>query len=344
MHMNRIVGNNQPYVEASGLRDISISGAVVKIQGLAEDQLLNISGMALPVVSSWFPRDLEAQKIVLFPDLCPTKAPLPTGTAVLTTMPDWRRFAISDCGCGMRLVNTEINIADFNEKDFDALGRIIQSNNGKLGDLGRGNHFLDAIVSNSNDKLSFLIHTGSLKESNLVDAYIDNPKVFDVKFDDTVRWAADNRATIASAIESIFGTCKLVLDLPHNTFEKIDDSSVIIRKGAVKALPGQLSIIPSTLDGDIALVEATKCVTESLHSLCHGTGRAMPRSEAKEIAETYDFKKLRSRVYIPEYIKDHSLRSEAPFAYRNLDECLTLMSDFVEVKERFSVIGYLGHL
>ena len=39
----------------------------------------------------------------------PRESSLPTGTAVLTRQTDWRRFAVSDCGCGMRFLRTGLS-------------------------------------------------------------------------------------------------------------------------------------------------------------------------------------------------------------------------------------------
>jgi uncharacterized protein YbjT (DUF2867 family) len=39
-----------------------------------------------------------------------------------------------------------------------------------------------------------------------------------------------------------------------------------------------------------------------------------------------------------------SLRTDGALAYRDLDECLALVEDYVEVVTRFRVIGYLGQL
>ncbi len=79
-------------------------------------------------------------------------------------------------------------------------------------------------------------------------------------------------------------------------------------------------------------------------SLSHGTGRAMSRAECKPLAQTYDFAALSERVLIPAGVRDASLRTEGPFAYRNLDECLGLLGGYVEEIERFAVVAYMGHL
>ena len=48
----------------------------------------------------------------------------------------------------------------------------LRTNKGGLGDLGGGNHFLDAIAPYSDGPIYFLIHTGSRNESGHVDALI----------------------------------------------------------------------------------------------------------------------------------------------------------------------------
>ena len=188
------------------------------------------------------------------------------------------------------------------------------------------------------------IHTGSRKESGLVDGYIDRPDEFDEVFQQTVQWAYDNRTGVQAALEQVFGKLDLILDLPHNTYEYEADGSVVIRKGSVKVLPGELNIIPSNLGGDISLVRATEKVGGILNSLSHGTGRIVPRGECKALAENYDFLSLRQRVMMPDCIQDASLRTEGPYAYRDLDQCLELLRGYIEEVERFSVIAYMGHL
>jgi RNA-splicing ligase RtcB len=307
-------------------------------------KIVNLSAEPLGKLYSWLPHDLEAEKVVFLPDACPGKSPLPTGTSVLTQQANWRKFAVSDCGCGMRLLRSELKPTDLTRKAWDAIADRLRENKGKLGDLGGGNHFLDALFPYVGEKVHLLIHTGSRDESGLVDAYIDQPEKFDREFDRVVAWAASNRATIQQAVEHELGPLELVVDLPHNTYEILPEGGVIIRKGSVRVAPGEVNIIPSNMSGDVALVRATDKVKESLCSLSHGTGRAMSRSECKPLAAKYDFADLRRRVMIPESIQDASLRTEGPFAYRDLKDCLTLLEGYVEEVERFSVAAYMGHL
>jgi RNA-splicing ligase RtcB len=307
-------------------------------------KVTNLSAESLGKLHSWIPYDLQAEQIVFLPDACPSKSPLPTGTAVLTRQENWRRFAVSDCGCGMRLLRSSVPVKDLDRARWNSVADHLRANKGSLGDLGGGNHFLDALAPYTDGPLYFLIHTGSRNESGHVDALIDRPAIFDKVFDQVVKWAADNRATIHERLERVFGQTELVLDLPHNTYEQLGDGRVIIRKGSVRLFPGDLSILPSHMSGDVVLVRGGEKVGEVLNSMSHGTGRKMSRSDSKPFADTYNYQLLRNLILIPDGIEDTSLRTDGPFAYRDLDECLVMIREYVEVVTRFGVIAYMGHL
>jgi RNA-splicing ligase RtcB len=307
-------------------------------------KLTNLSAEPLGKLHSWLPHDLQPEHVVFLPDSCPGKSPLPTGTAVLTRQGDWRRFAVSDCGCGMRLLRSSVQTNDLDQARWDRVANSLRASKGSLGDLGGGNHFLDAIAPYEDGPLHFLIHTGSRNESGHVDGLIDQAEKFDSEFARVVNWASDNRAAIHEKIDSIFGPTKLILDLPHNTFEQLDDGGVIIRKGSVRMLPGELSVLPSHMSGDVVLVRGKQRVREILVSMSHGTGRTMSRSECKPLADAYNFTGLRRSMMIASGVEDASLRTEGPFAYRDLDDCLALIQDYVDVVARFGVVGYMGHL
>jgi RNA-splicing ligase RtcB len=307
-------------------------------------ELINLSAEPLGKLHAWLPRGLEAETVVFLPDACPGKSPLPTGTAVLTRQPDWRRFAVSDCGCGMRLLRAALPASALDRARWDAVAARLRANKGGLGDLGGGNHFLDALAPYDGDALHFLIHTGSRAESGHVDALVDRPAAFDAEFDRVVAWAAANRAAIHRELEAVFGPLELVLDLPHNTYEALPGGGAIIRKGSVHIRPGELSVIPSHMRGDVALVRATASVDRVLQSMSHGTGRTMPRGACKPLAEAFDFAGLRRAILMPTGLEDASLRTEGPYAYRDLDACLGLIDGYVELIERYAVIGYMGHL
>ncbi len=244
----------------------------------------------------------------------------------------------------MRLVRSSVHPKDLDRARWDKVADSLRASKGGLGDLGGGNHFLDAIVPYEDGPLHFLIHTGSRNESGHVDGLIDQPSKFDQEFERVVNWAADNRAAVNEKLDLAFGATEVLLDLPHNTFEQLDDGGVIIRKGSVRLPPGALSVLPSHMSGDVVLVRSKRKVLEILSSMSHGTGRAMSRSDCKPLADAYDFTGLRRSVLIPSGVEDASLRTDGPFAYRDLDECMMLIQDYVDVVTRFGVVGYMGHL
>ena len=306
--------------------------------------IVNLSAEPLWKLHNWIPQGLAAEEMVFLPDACPGKAPLPTGSAVKTHQRDWRRFAVSDCGCGMRLLRSSLSSQDLGQVRWDQLADVLEGNKGRLGDLGGGNHFLDALLPYDEGPVHFLIHTGSRDESGLVDDLVEQPEEFDREFSRIVGWAEDNRAAIHDAITRIFGPTELVLDMPHNTYQPLAHGGAIIRKGSVHARPGALLVIPSHMSGDVALVRATANVVHCLESLSHGTGRKMARSDCKPLADAFDFAGLRRSILIPSKVADASLRTEGPYAYRDLDECLALLDGYITEERRFAVIAYMGHL
>jgi hypothetical protein len=145
-------------------------------------KIVNLSSEPEAKLRSWLPHALDAEQVVFFPDACPGRSPLPTGTATHIVSPDWRRFAVSDCGCGMRLLRSAASRKDLTQSRWDELARVLQRNKGQLGDLGSGNHFLDALEPYDSETLYFLIHTGSRDESGLVDDYVEKPGRFEEEF------------------------------------------------------------------------------------------------------------------------------------------------------------------
>lgn len=307
-------------------------------------KVINLSAEPTEKLYSWLPHGLQADLVVFFPDACPGRSPLPTGTAVLTRQPDWRRFAVSDCGCGMLLLRSETPVDAFDRTAWARLAQDLRSNKGNLGDLGSGNHFLDALLPYDEDVIYFLIHTGSRDESNAVDAaLVNSPPEFDTTFTRVVEWARANRRGVARLVERYFGPLEEVVDRNHNHYEHTDEGT-IIRKGSVKLLPGELTVVPSNLDGDVVLLQATERVGEVLYSMCHGTGRVMSRGAARAFAAQYDFEALRRRIIIPDSIGNRSIQTEAPFCYRDLEACLQLLDGYVTEVRRFAPFAYIGQM
>lgn len=293
-----------------------------------------------------------AFRVISLPDTCPGKSPLPTGTAFLTPAQDWRRFALSDVGCGMCVVRTKFMATDVNGQTFRALwdelcDDLAERRNKGLGDLGSGNHFLDAAVSHTNGSVCLVVHTGSRKESGLVDDLVDQPQKFDKEFARIRTWARHNRSAVLDIAERRLGKFLRLtsdverIDRDHNHSEELPEG-MLIRKGVQRVPPGELAIIPSHLLDDMAIVRATPRVSSILDCLPHGTGRTMSRSDAKRVE--FDFDSMRSVVYIPSRIDNASLRTEAPSCYRSLDDGLECMAGYIDVVERLTPVAYIGQL
>jgi hypothetical protein len=319
--------------------------------------LINRSHEADWVIRAWLKQAgaLDKAKLVVsLPDTCPGKAPLPTGTGYLTDAADWRRFAVSDVGCGLCIMRSGLRGGDVATDGFREQWRalcetMLARRNKGLGDLGSGNHFLDAAVSTTDGSVCFAVHTGSRKESGLVDDLVDQPRKFDAEFRRAERWAFDNRVAVLEMVEKQFGRFVPLyagvdrLDRNHNHFEETD-AGVIIRKGAQRVRPGELALIPSNLLDEMAVVRAKPGVADHLMCLPHGTGRAVSRSDAKRLETAASLAELRARVFIPESIEDSSLRTETPECYRTLAPALERIGDLVDVVERFAPVAYIGQL
>lgn len=321
------------------------------------DVLTNLSAEPNQVIFGWLERAnalKSAKRIVSLPDTCPGKSPLPTGTGYLTEDANWRRFAVSDVGCGIAVIRTSLKLSDLDTQPFrdawDGLcDAMAERRNQGLGDLGSGNHFLDAAASYTDESVVLVVHTGSRKESGLVDQLIEQPALFDKEFERIKGWAKQNRQAVLDIAQKHLGRFVDLypgvanIDRNHNHFEQRDDG-VLIRKGSQRVEPGELAMIPSNLMDDMVIVRATKRVSELMNCLPHGTGRTMSRSDAKRATAQFDFDAMRQTVYIPERIANASLRTEAPICYRRLDEGLALVADYVEPIERFVPMAYIGQL
>lgn len=307
----------------------------------------NFSKRPLEQVINYFPKELLAEKIVVLPDLSPGRTPLPTGCSVeldINKNPEWRHWAVSDVGCGMQVLRSRIFWADF-ERDtklWDEVADRLEENKGQLGDLGSGNHFIDA-ASDEGGLIYFVIHTGSRDESPKATELVDQPEKFDKVYQEVTDWARRNRDSIAQILKQQYGELELVLDKKHN-FYQLEKDKAIIYKGAVKLLPDETSIIPSSMNGDMVIIENSGDTSEINYAVSHGTGRVKSRGQSKGDALTFDFASLRKQLYIPERISNASISSENPNCYRPIDEVLLSIADLVKVQKRLSPIAYIGQI
>lgn len=147
------------------------------------------------------------------------------------------------------------------------------------------------------------------------------------------QYAYLNRLTILKEILKFLNIkldTKKIVDMPHNY---IDLENKVIHKGSIRAGLGDKLIIP------LNMAEGTIFATglgndKWMSSGPHGAGRAMSRSEAKELVDMNDFKE--SMKGINSFSVTESTIDESPFAYKDANQVIndTLENiDIIEVRK-----------
>jgi tRNA-splicing ligase RtcB len=145
-------------------------------------------------------------------------------------------------------------------------------------------------------------------------------------------WA--NRQLIAWEVQKAWeetlgktgGELKTLYDVAHN-IAKIENGLVIHRKGATRAFPDQPVLIPGSMGtGSYVLLGQEKSLTESFGSSCHGAGRLMSRTRAKQIFRGSELKNTLQKTGIMVNTGSLSgLAEEAPGAYKNVDDVVEVI-------------------
>ncbi|MDH4183424.1 MAG: RtcB family protein [Nitrospinota bacterium] len=225
----------------------------------------------------------------------------------------------------------------------------------QLGSLGSGNHFIE-ISRDEAGLVWVVIHSGSrnlghstathymklASRSNKAreghfgfraDSDEGQDYITDMKF--CLEFALKNRQEmIERVLREIYylvrggaqpETLKFI-NRTHNHAE-LKDGAWIHRKGATHAEKGMDGVIPGNMrDGSFIVVG--KGNEESLFSSSHGAGRAMSRTKAKEAIKMETF--ASQMEGITSKVRPSTL-DEAPDAYKNIFEIMTLQKDLVEV-------------
>lgn len=232
-----------------------------------------------------------------------------------------------------------------------------------LGTLGTGNHFVEVCLDES-DAVWVMLHSGSRGAGNKVGSYfIERAKeemarwfvpLPDVDlaylpegtplFDDYVEavgWAQDfaalNRkrmlqATLRALADHLppFGLDGKVVDCHHNYVVREHHAGRdlwVTRKGAVRAGPGELGLVPGSM-GSRSYVVRGKGHPESFCSCAHGAGRAMSRAEARRRFTVEDHARATAGI---ECRKDAEVVDETPMAYKPIEAVMQAQSALVDV-------------
>jgi tRNA-splicing ligase RtcB len=233
-----------------------------------------------------------------------------------------------------------------------------------LGTLGTGNHFIELCLDEG-DAVWVMLHSGSRGIGNAIGTYFIGRAKQQMKrlhvhppdadlawlsegtedfedYVDAVHWAqtfaARNRELMLDAtlraLERALGrpiaTASEVVNCHHNyvSVERHFGKDVLLtRKGAIRARPGDLGIIPGSMGVQSYIVRG-KGNAESFHSCSHGAGRRMSRNEAKRRFTLADHEAATRGV---ECRKDAGVLDETPGAYKSIDAVMEAQRDLVEV-------------
>jgi tRNA-splicing ligase RtcB len=234
-----------------------------------------------------------------------------------------------------------------------------------LGTLGSGNHFIELCLDEA-QAVWVMLHSGSRGVGNRIGTHFIELARKDMRhhianlpdqdlayltegaehFDDYVfavdwaqRFARANRDLMMAAILEALQRSRLVprfthgdvaVNCHHNYVQKEEHFGAevfVTRKGAVRAGPGELGIIPGSM-GTRSYIVRGKGNPDSFHSCSHGAGRVMSRSEAKRQFTVADHLAATAGV---ECRKDADVLDETPGAYKDIDAVMAAQADLVEI-------------
>jgi tRNA-splicing ligase RtcB (3'-phosphate/5'-hydroxy nucleic acid ligase) len=245
----------------------------------------------------------------------------------------------------------------------------------QLGTLGGGNHFIEIQKSDSNQAW-LMIHSGSrnfgYKIANEYHkkalSYCQRRKVdlpekdlawFPMDEDDAQEYFSAMQYALGFAFENrqrmkqwcmeafVNHTGCTALDeinIHHNfASEEIHFNKKVIvhRKGATSARLGQRGIIPGSM-GTASYIVQGLGNHDSFESCSHGAGRVMGRNDANRRLNINEANQAMKGIVFDKWSHDRKGRidlSEAPQAYKNIDEVMAAQTDLVEIITKLEPMG-----
>ena len=227
-----------------------------------------------------------------------------------------------------------------------------------IGTLGGGNHFIE-LDKDDEGNVYLVVHSGSRHlgmevadyylrtgqkemqmkkqgyasyEMTCLSGQLMEDYIHDVKI--IQEFARLNREAI---IDSIVNGMKWKIEdsftCIHNYIDFLDDgigidAKMILRKGAISAREGERVIIPINMRDGIILGTGLGN-PEWNNSAPHGAGRIYRRSEVAEHHTVSDFKKAMEGIH--SICINKNTLDESPFAYRGIDDIVTVIKDTVRI-------------
>ena len=246
----------------------------------------------------------------------------------------------------------------------------------QFGTLGSGNHFFELCVD-ERARVWVVLHSGSRGIGNqLAQAHIgkarhlaktqmqwlEDPDLayfmqgtpqFDAYIADML-WAQDyakaNREQMMdNAMGEVFaflgfGRETRRVNCHHNFTEPETHEGVdlwITRKGAIKAGPDDMGVIPGSM-GTRSYIVKGRGNPASWQSCAHGAGRRHSRKKAKKLFSAADLaEQMQGKVWLSD--RAEALVDEIPSAYKDIDQVMADQADLVEVQHTLhQVLNYKG--
>lgn len=287
------------------------------------------------------------KKLVLLPDYAPAGGILPVGSVAVFDKKEHKvssDFLGPDIGCGMMLAKFVKPLQDLEYTNYKLVERLRSKT--ELGSLGGGNHFIDMYESDNIEELGLkkgeivtLIHSGSRLEGQYI--FLEGLEGWEYyeKYCEAVEFGKENRKKLLKKVEkSANNKLDILYDGIHNTMEE-SGNNIIYRKGAVKIKPGEIGIIPSCMAEDALIIKAKEKIRDIEYSMCHGTGRKISRSNAKNIE--FASGEIRKKICIPSTIYDWFFKTEAPHCYNSINDILPPLKEYIEIIGKLKAKSYV---
>jgi len=254
--------------------------------------------------------------------------------------------------------------------DISIIQQELTSARRQLGTLGGGNHFIE-IQKGSDRHIWIMIHSGSrnfgFKTANVYHktaqalcnrkgyalpdrdlAYLPMESREGEEYFAAMNYCCDfaraNRALMMERVNEVItrvtGARILeTINIHHNyaALETHYGRQVLVhRKGATKASPDTVGIIPGSMGAKSYIVKGLGN-PESFESCAHGAGRKMGRKQA---IRSLDLEAEQRKMHgILHGLRTRSGLDEAPGAYKDIDAVMALQRDLVEVTVTLTPLG-----
>ncbi|NLW22755.1 MAG: RtcB family protein [Tissierellia bacterium] len=242
----------------------------------------------------------------------------------------------------------------------------------QLGTLGGGNHFL-TMEKGSDGHVWLMVHSGSRNfgykiaeyynkiaeklnektklvppKQDLAGLYLDSEEgqEYFIAMNYALDFAKENRRQLLEQFYDIFreatGSEKILEKVSiHHNYASIEthfgEKVIVHRKGAIRAEKGELGVIPGSMGTPSYIVEGLGN-PESFKSCSHGAGRVMSRRQANRTITKEMADQAMEGIIYKGWKGDFS---EAPMAYKDIEEVMKNQKDLVKPLVKLEPLGVI---